>query len=174
MKPRHFQSFASSFVSTMAYPASPICRHWPVEAFFLHGFAPGFLIVSELRIWALSSGLKRSIFVLIRSTSKSQASRQKICFLPFTADWHMPEISRFYGIVIQIYYGDHPPPHFHANYAGQVAKIDIDTLALIDGSLPARARGLVTEWASLHQDELREAFRKAASLEQPPKIAPLP
>ena len=55
----------------------------------------------------------------------------------------MPEISRFYGIVIQIYYGDHPPPHFHANYAGQVAKIDIDTLALIDGSLPARARGLV-------------------------------
>jgi hypothetical protein len=57
----------------------------------------------------------------------------------------MPEISRFYGIVIQIYYGDHQPPHFHVNYAGQVAKIDIDTLALIDGSLPARARGLVTE-----------------------------
>jgi hypothetical protein len=79
----------------------------------------------------------------------------------------MPEISRFYGMVIQIY-GDHQPPHFHVNYAGQVAKIDIDTLALIDGSLPARARGLVTEWASLHQDELREAFRK------PPKIAPLP
>ena len=75
----------------------------PVEAFFLHGFVPGFLIVSELRIWALSSGLKRSIFVLIRSTSKSQASRQKICFLPFTADRHVPEISRFYGIVIQIY-----------------------------------------------------------------------
>ena len=109
---------------------------WPVEAFFLHGFAPGFLMVSELRIWALWSGLKRSTFVLIRSISKSQASRRKICSLPFTADWHMPEISRFYGIVIQIYYGDHPPPHFHANYAGQVAKIDIDTLALIDGSLP--------------------------------------
>jgi hypothetical protein len=86
----------------------------------------------------------------------------------------MPEISRFYGIVIQMYYGDHPPPHFHVSYAGQVAKIDIDTLALIDGSLPARARGLVTEWASLHQDELREAFRKAASFEEPPKIAPLP
>ncbi len=86
----------------------------------------------------------------------------------------MPEISRFYGIVIQIYYGDHQPPHFHVNYAGHVAKIDIDTLALIDGSLPPRARGLVTEWASLHQDELREAFRKAASFEEPSKIAPLP
>ena len=41
----------------------------------------------------------------------------------------MPEISRFYGIVIQMYFGDHPPPHFHARYAGQSAKLDIDTLA---------------------------------------------
>ena len=86
----------------------------------------------------------------------------------------MPEISRFYGIVIQIYYGDHLPPHFHVNYAGQTAKVEIETLAIIEGSLPARARGLVTEWASLHQDELREAFRMASALEQPLKIAPLP
>jgi hypothetical protein len=85
--------FRLFFVSTMAYPASPICRHWPVEAFFLRGFAPGFLIVSELRIWALSSGLKRSIFVLMRSTSRSQASHQRMCSRPFKADWHMPEIS---------------------------------------------------------------------------------
>lgn len=86
----------------------------------------------------------------------------------------MPEISRFYGIVIQIYYGDHAPPHFHVNYAGHTAKVEIETLAMLEGSLPARARGLVVEWASLHQDELREAFRMAAALEQPPKIAPLP
>ena len=85
----------------------------------------------------------------------------------------MPEISRFYGIVIQIYYADHPPPHFHALYAGQRATIDIETFALIDGELPARARGLVIEWATLHQDELREAFRLAAAMEAPPKIAPL-
>lgn len=86
----------------------------------------------------------------------------------------MPEISRFYGIVIQIYYGDHLPPHFHVSYSGHSAKCDIETFALIDGSLPARARGLVIEWATLHQDELREAFRRAAAMEQPEKIDPLP
>ena len=85
----------------------------------------------------------------------------------------MPEISRFYGIVIQIYFGDHPPPHFHARYAGQVAKIDIESLSVIDGRLPARALGLVVEWATLHQQELREAFSRAANLEPPGKIAPL-
>jgi hypothetical protein len=67
----------------------------------------------------------------------------------------MPEISRFYGIVIQMYFGDHPPPHFHARYAGQEVKIDIDALAVIEGRLPARALGLVIEWTALHQDELR-------------------
>lgn len=85
----------------------------------------------------------------------------------------MPELSRFYGIVIQLYYGDHPPPHFHALYAGQTATVDIETFAFIDGQLPARARGLVIEWAALHQDELREAFRRASRMETPGKIAPL-
>lgn len=72
-----------------------------------------------------------------------------------------------------MYYGDHPPPHFHARYAGHSAKIDVDTLAVIDGKLPARALGLVTEWATLHQQELREAFEKAANLEPPGKVEPL-
>jgi Domain of unknown function (DUF4160) len=85
----------------------------------------------------------------------------------------MPEISRFYGIVIQMYYGDHPPPHFHARYAGQQAKIDIDTLAVIEGKLPSRALGLVMEWAALHQWELQAAFQNAANLEPPGKIEPL-
>jgi hypothetical protein len=85
----------------------------------------------------------------------------------------MPEVSRFYGIVIQMYYGDHPPPHFHARYAGQTAKIEIDGLAIIEGQLPPRALGLVTEWASIHQDELRAAFQRAASLQPPGKIEPL-
>lgn len=85
----------------------------------------------------------------------------------------MPEVSRFYGIVIQIYYGDHPPPHFHAVYAGSVAKIAIETLQVIDGSLPKRALGLVLDWASIHQAELREAFARAAALEPPGRIAPL-
>jgi hypothetical protein len=71
----------------------------------------------------------------------------------------MPELSRFYGIVIQMYYGDHPPPHFHALYSGHTAKLNL---------------GLVVEWAELHQDELREAFRQAAALQRPSKIDPLP
>lgn len=86
----------------------------------------------------------------------------------------MPEISRFYGIVIQIYYGDHPPPHFHALYAGHTAKIDINALMVIDGHLPGRALGLVIEWASLHREELRRAFETAANMQRPEKIEPLP
>jgi hypothetical protein len=86
----------------------------------------------------------------------------------------MPEVSRFYGIVIQLFYGDHLPAHFHVTYSGQKAKIDIESLSLMEGSLPPRAMGLVVEWATIHHDELREAFRKAAALEQPQKIAPLP
>lgn len=85
----------------------------------------------------------------------------------------MPELSRFYGIVIQMYYGDHPPPHFHAIYGGSKAVVDIETLALIEGHLPPRARGLVIEWATIHQDELRAAFRKAEALEVPRQIPPL-
>ena len=85
----------------------------------------------------------------------------------------MPEISRFYGIVIQMYFGDHPPPHFHARYSGHRAKIDIDALAVIEGTLPARALGLVTEWAALHQEELRAAFERAANSTPPGKIEPL-
>jgi hypothetical protein len=57
----------------------------------------------------------------------------------------MPEISRFYGIVIKMFFDDHNPPHFHAQYSGQEAVIDIRTLALISGRLPARALGLVAE-----------------------------
>ena len=67
----------------------------------------------------------------------------------------MPEVSRFYGIVIQIYFGDHLPRHFHARYGGASAKFDIDDLSLIDGKLPTRACSLVIEWATLHQEELR-------------------
>lgn len=85
----------------------------------------------------------------------------------------MPELSRFYGIVIRMYFGDHPPPHFHAIYGGSKAVVDIETFALIEGQLPPRARGLVTEWATIHQDELREAFRRAEALEAPAKIHPL-
>jgi hypothetical protein len=86
----------------------------------------------------------------------------------------MPEIARFYGIIIRIYYADHLPPHFHVSYADFQAKIDINTLAVLGGTLPPRALGLVIEWASQHQDDLRDAFRMAANNEAPRKIPPLP
>ena len=73
----------------------------------------------------------------------------------------MPEISRFYGIVIKMFFADHNPPHFHAEYGGQEAILDIRTLALISGKLPPRAFGLVTEWASLHQEELKALWDSA-------------
>ena len=57
----------------------------------------------------------------------------------------MPEISRFFGITVQMYYNDHEPPHFHVRYSGQKALIDIATLGLLRGSLSPRALGLVTE-----------------------------
>jgi hypothetical protein len=66
----------------------------------------------------------------------------------------MPEISRFFGITVQMYYSDHEPPHFHVRYSGQKALIAIETLALLSGRLSPRALGLVTEWAALHRTEL--------------------
>ena len=85
----------------------------------------------------------------------------------------MPEISRFYGIVIRMYGLDHPPPHMHAAYGEHEALVAIDTIEVIRGSLPPRAQRLVSEWARLHQAELREAWQRARRLEPPGKIAPL-
>ena len=86
----------------------------------------------------------------------------------------MPEISRFYGIVVKMYFGDHSPPHFHAEYAEAEALIGIETLATFAGRLPPRALGLVTEWAALHQDDLRHAWARASNLESIARIDPLP
>lgn len=68
----------------------------------------------------------------------------------------MPEISRFLGIVIAMYYADHNPPHFHAKYGDYEALIDIETGGLLQGGLPSRALLLVSEWHSLHRDELKQ------------------
>ena len=86
----------------------------------------------------------------------------------------MPELSRFYGIVIRMYFDDHNPSHFHAEYAEDEAVISIETLAVIAGRLRPRALGLVAEWAALHQENLRQAWLKAKNLETTEKIAPLP
>lgn len=85
----------------------------------------------------------------------------------------MPEICRFYGIVIQMYFDDHPPAHFHARYGSDQAVVTIDSPAVLHGRLPTRAQNLVMEWAELRQEELRRAWTRAQNLESPGKIAPL-
>jgi hypothetical protein len=67
----------------------------------------------------------------------------------------MPEISRFLGIVITMYFNDHDPPHFHVRYNDDRAVIGIDTLELREGHLPPRVLGLVMEWAEIYQVELQ-------------------
>jgi len=66
----------------------------------------------------------------------------------------MPEICRFLGIVISMYFDEHNPPHFHVRYNEYRAVISIRNLNVLDGHLPAKVRGLVEEWAEQHQDEL--------------------
>lgn len=66
----------------------------------------------------------------------------------------MPVISSFYGILIKMYFGDHLPPHFHAEYAEFSAQISIRDLGILEGHLPPKALGLVVEWASIHREEL--------------------
>jgi hypothetical protein len=85
----------------------------------------------------------------------------------------MPEISRFYGITIRVNFSDHSPPHFHAQYAEHEAVIDVNSLAVMEGRLPTRARRLVMEWALLHQEELLQAWSRAQRHESPGRIAPL-
>jgi hypothetical protein len=69
------------------------------------------------------------------------------------------------GIVIKMYFDDHNPPHFHAEYAGDEALIDVNTLAVFSGRLPVRAQALVTEGATLHQNELLSDWQKSKDLD---------
>ena len=85
----------------------------------------------------------------------------------------MPELSRFYGIVVKMYFDDHPPPHFHAEYGEHEVLIEINTLAVFAGHFPARALGLVIEWASMYQDELKREWQNAESMQSLGKIPPL-
>ena len=86
----------------------------------------------------------------------------------------MPEISRFYGIVIAMYWVDHPEPHFHAEYAGDVASIEIGSGELLAGKLPRRALRMVREWETLHRSELLANWRRAREREPLTRISPLP
>jgi Domain of unknown function (DUF4160) len=86
----------------------------------------------------------------------------------------MPEISRFYGIVIKMYYNDHAPPHFHAEYGNDEMLVEIGTLNVFAGRLPRRATGLVLDWAAMHQPELQHAWDQSRNVEPLDAIDPLP
>ena len=73
----------------------------------------------------------------------------------------MPEISRFFGIVIVIYWKEHGIPHFHAKYGEHRASFAIEDLKLLEGKLPPRVLALVVEWAALHRTELMEDWNLA-------------
>ena len=64
----------------------------------------------------------------------------------------VPTISRFYGILIQMYFSDHNPPHVHVVYGESKAAIEIHSLRILAGDLPPRAVGLVAEWMRLHEE----------------------
>lgn len=85
----------------------------------------------------------------------------------------MPVISRFFGIAIRMYFGDHAPPHFHARYAEHEAVISIEGLSVIEGRLPPRAQRLVTEWALLNRQALRDDWKRAQAGQPLQPIAPL-
>jgi len=85
----------------------------------------------------------------------------------------VPRVSEFYGIAIQMFYREHDPPHFHAEYAGSHAQIRIDPVEIMSGNLPTRARRLVFEWANMHRGELAENWSRARRGQPLARIEPL-
>ena len=86
----------------------------------------------------------------------------------------VPRISSFYGIVIVMYFDDHPPPHFHARYGEYEAQVAIADGEFINGGLPQRARSLVREWVELHRAELEADWELAQDGQPLVTIDPLP
>ena len=84
----------------------------------------------------------------------------------------MPELSRFLGIVIAMYYRDHAPPHFHAIYGDFEVTIEIES-SKVNGEFPKRALAHVIEWGTLHRQELIDAWALARASRPLPRIDPL-
>ncbi len=86
----------------------------------------------------------------------------------------MPEISRFFGIVIQMYGNDHPPPHLHAIYNEFRAVIEIQTGEILQGSLPGKQLKFVQVWTEIHKEDLLKNFETLGAEKQTfKKIKPL-
>ena len=85
----------------------------------------------------------------------------------------MPELCRFFGVVVSMHYNDHAPPHFHARYGAERATVAVRGFCVLEGCLPPRVLGLVIEWAAQHQDELLADWARAARQLPLVPIAPL-
>lgn len=85
----------------------------------------------------------------------------------------LPIISAFFGIVIQMFWREHGPPHFHAVYGEHEAIVDIRELRVTRGTLPRRALALVLEWATEHREALLENWDRCRELKPPKPIPPL-
>jgi hypothetical protein len=85
----------------------------------------------------------------------------------------MPEIARFFGIIIALFYDDHNPPHFHARYGSEKIIVEIESLKVLEGKISPRALGLIIEWATQHQSELKADWDLVKNNQVPKKIDPL-
>jgi hypothetical protein len=85
----------------------------------------------------------------------------------------MPEVSRFYGIVVRLYFREHPPPHFHALYGEHEAQIEIATGRVLAGDLPNTALRLLEQWRAAHMAELMADWNRARAWQPLQPIAPL-
>ncbi len=84
----------------------------------------------------------------------------------------MPVISRFYGLVIKMYFGssEHNPPHFHVVYGDYSGVFDLNTLKMTEGDLPSKAQSMVFEWAKKNQDDLLKIWNTQKFIEIPPLV----
>lgn len=85
----------------------------------------------------------------------------------------MPPIAIFYGIMIKMFFDDHAPPHFHAEYGESELVVGIAPIKVLRGAAPQRMQSMVLEWAALHQEELFENWGQCKTLHAPKPIAPL-
>jgi hypothetical protein len=114
--------------------------------------------------------------LLARFLDSHLAKFQQVCASPggqCPGQGNDADVDAFYGIVIQMFWLDHPPPHFHALYAEHEALIDIRILEVIEGNLPRRALALTLEWAREHRDELMEDWNLCRQRQSPKTIEPL-
>lgn len=119
------------------------------------------LPVSQPRFFLLTN-------LLVTFSKRGRDSNSSFCYSD-----RVPEICRFFGIVITMNYSDHNPPHFHARYGSSAALFTIDPIAIYSGELPPRAIGLVIEWATLHRTELLDDWNRARDQRPLQRISPL-